>query len=263
MEEQDLELFRKYRETGDRAIRNQLVERYQRTAAIIAKKFVGRGVDYDDLLQIASEALILGIEKYDPDRDNDFPAYITPSITGRIKNYFRDYAKSIKLPRKLYAVSKRVKQCTEEYLRTHEKRPTVRQLAEMLDVSEEMIVQALEFRPPLSLDAPVIAESEETGTTNSDNMQDTVDPYDDFDEGFSMKEEIRQLTPREQQIVKLRFIDGKSQAETGKALGLSQMFISRLEKRIIEKLKKSFNGEDTEQDTDIPKGNSAAGAKSS
>ena len=77
------ELFREYRRTHDIAIRNQLVENYMYVAEIIAKKFVGRGVDYDDLLQVASEALIAGVEKFDPDMGNQFTTFITPTITGQ------------------------------------------------------------------------------------------------------------------------------------------------------------------------------------
>ncbi|MCD8285903.1 MAG: sigma-70 family RNA polymerase sigma factor [Clostridia bacterium] len=241
MDRQVEELFREYRKTGDRAIRNQLVEMYQKTAAIIARKFTGRGVEYDDLYQIACEGLILGIESYDPDRDNDFAAYITPTIAGRIKNYLRDSSKAIKLPRKLYAVTKAIKECTDEYLKDHEKKPTVRQLTEMTGLSEDLIVQALEFRRPVSIDTPIQAENADTTTAKSDTVQNGFDPYEDLNENLAMLEEIKQLTPREQQIVKLRFIDGKSQAETGKELGLSQMFVSRLEKRIIEKLQQGFS----------------------
>ena len=87
-------LFREYRKTGDKNIRNKLVANYLYIAEILAKKFSGRGVEYDDLYQVASEALIVGVEKFDPDLGNRFTTYITPTITGIIKNYFRDYSRS-------------------------------------------------------------------------------------------------------------------------------------------------------------------------
>ena len=91
--EQANELFREYRKTGDKNIRNKLVENYMYIAEILAKKFAGRGVEYDDLLQVASEALILGVEKFDPSLGNQFTTYVTPTITGMIKNYYRDYSR--------------------------------------------------------------------------------------------------------------------------------------------------------------------------
>ncbi len=243
MDEDVAELFRKYRETKDRSIRNQLFEKYQSTAEIIAKKFKGRGVEDADLYQIACEALLLGIESYDPDRDNDFAAYITPTIVGRIKNYFRDSAKAIKLPRKLYAVTKAVKECTKQYLEKYGKKPTVRELTEMTGLSEDLIVQALVYRVPVSIDIPIKAENHDTTTTTSDTIQSASDdPYDELNDDLSISEMIRMLTPREQHIVQLRFMEGKSQGETGKILGISQMFVSRLEKRILEKLRSGFSG---------------------
>ena len=96
-------LFREYRRTGDKNIRNRLVENYIYIAEILAKKFAGRGVEYDDLFQVASEALITGVEKYDPDMGTQFTTYITPTVTGIIKNYFRDYSRAVRLPRRVYA----------------------------------------------------------------------------------------------------------------------------------------------------------------
>ena len=90
MEEDINELFRRYRETGDIAIRNRIVEKYLYIASVLAKKFVGRGVDYDDLYQVASLALIKGVDRFDERKGLQFSTFITPTITGEIKNYFRD-----------------------------------------------------------------------------------------------------------------------------------------------------------------------------
>ena len=99
MEQQEIDaLFREYRRTGDAEIRNKLVEQYFYIAEILAKKFAGRGVEYDDLLQVASEALIAGVDKFDPDLGNRFTTYVTPTMTGMIKNYFRDYSRSVRGP---------------------------------------------------------------------------------------------------------------------------------------------------------------------
>ena len=148
-------LFREYRRTGDKNIRNRLVENYIYIAEILAKKFAGRGVEYDDLFQVASEALITGVEKYDPDMGTQFTTYITPTVTGIIKNYFRDYSRAVRLPRRVYALSAKIRTETNEYFKEHGVKPTVRQLSEKLGVSEELIMEALEYRAPVSLDATV------------------------------------------------------------------------------------------------------------
>ena len=108
-EENVNELFRRYRETGDRAIRNKIAEKYLYIADILAKKFVGRGVEYDDLKQVASLALLKGIDRFDPDLGMQFTTFITPTITGEIKNYFRDKSRLVKLPRKLGEISAAVR----------------------------------------------------------------------------------------------------------------------------------------------------------
>ena len=120
------ELFRKYRETKDVSIRNELVENYLYIAEILAKKFAGRGVEYDDLYQVASEALIAGVEKFNPDLGNRFTTYITPTVTGLIKNYFRDYSRAVRLPRRVYAVAARVREETAEFYKKHGVKPTVK-----------------------------------------------------------------------------------------------------------------------------------------
>ena len=130
-EEQIEELFREYRKTGSTELRNKLVEHYFYIAEILAKKFSGRGVEYDDLLQIASESLISGVEKFDPSLGNRFTTYITPTITGNIKNYFRDYSRSVRLPRRVYAAAAKVREATDEYYGKNGSKPTVKQLAKM------------------------------------------------------------------------------------------------------------------------------------
>lgn len=232
------ELFREYRKTGDKAIRNELIENYMYLAQILAKKFAGRGVDYDDLLQIASEALISGVEKFDPDLGNMFTTYVTPTITGIIRNYFRDYSRSVRVPRKLYALSAKVKAAVNDYYKSNGVKPTVKQLSETLGESEETILEAMECRAPVSLDVTV--RGEDSDVPLYEVIADERNSFESFEDGESLKTEIAKLSPIEREVVALRFVKGKSQAEVGKELGVSQMFVSRAEHRIIEKLREAL-----------------------
>ncbi len=236
--EQANELFREYRRTGDKKIRNKLVENYMYIAEILAKKFAGRGVEYDDLLQVASEALILGVEKFDPDLGNQFTTYVTPTITGMIKNYFRDYSRAVRLPRRIYTLGAKIREETNEYYKEHGVKPTVKQLAEKLGESEEVIMEAMESRHPVSLDGTV--QNEDGEGMLYDVIPDPVDSFEKFDDMQSLRDEIKKLSPTEQQVVALRFVQGKSQAEAGRILGVSQMFVSRAERKIVEKLKEAL-----------------------
>ncbi len=231
------ELFRQYRLTGDVALRNKLVEHYFYIAEILAKKFSGRGVEYDDLLQIASEALIAGVEKFDPALGNRFTTYITPTITGNIKNYFRDYSRSVRLPRRVYAVAAKVREATDKYYGEHGRKPTVKQLAQILGCGEELVIEALECRAPVSLDVTVPSQNGEDEAPLYDVISDGGNSFEDFENSESLKAEIQKLDPTEQKVVTLRFLQGKSQSEVGKILGVSQMFVSRAERKIVEKLK--------------------------
>ena len=237
--EQALELFRKYRETGDKAVRNELIENYMYVAEILAKKFAGRGVDYDDLVQIASEGLISGVEKFNPDMGYQFTTYVTPTITGLIRNYFRDYSQSVRVPRKLYALNAKVREAVNTYFQENGIKPTVKQLSGILNESEENILEAMECRTPVSLDSTVKSDDGEAHVY--DFIADDNHTFEKFEDRETLRAEIAKLSEIEQKVVALRFVKGKSQAEVGKELGMSQMFVSRAEKKIINKLKEALS----------------------
>lgn len=237
--ERAMELFREYAKTKDVRIRNELVSSYIYIAEILAKKFVGRGVEYQDLLQIASEALISGVEKFDPEQGNLFTTYITPRITGIIKNYFRDYSKLVRLPRGLYALNARIKAKTNEYYSENGVKPTVKQLSEMLNASEEDIIQAMESKTTVSLDNTV--NGGEDDVSLYEVIPDDKHPYERFDDFDSLKTELSQLDETARRIISLRYGQNKSQAEVGKILGVSQMYVSRAERKILEKLKEALS----------------------
>lgn len=235
------ELFREYRRTGSAEIRNRLVENYLYIAEILAKKFSGRGVEYDDLYQVASEALVVGVEKFNPDLGNRFTTYITPTITGIIKNYFRDYSRSVRIPRRIYAIAAKVKEEINEYYKKNGVKPTVKQIAEKLGYSEELVMEALECRAPVSLDSRIKGEDGENDAPLYDVISDDGNKFEDFVDSQSLKDEIKKLDATEREVITLRFLQGKSQTEVGKILGVSQMFVSRAERKILEKLRSALS----------------------
>lgn len=240
MQEEADKLFSEYYRTKDLALRNKLVENYLYIAEILAKKFSGRGVDYDDLFQIASEALIFGVEKFDPTLGNKFTTYITPTITGMIKNYFRDYSRAVRLPRRVYAVAADVKKAAEEYYAQNGVKPSVKKLSALTGHSEEEIIEALECKSPVSLDMRTKGEDGEGDTPLYDVISDEGNPFESFEDSESLKTEIMKLDDIEKKVVILRYLQGKSQTEVGKILGVSQMFVSRAERKIVAKLKESL-----------------------
>ena len=237
MAEENMEtLFQRYKETGDVAIRNQIAEKYLYIADIIAKKFVGRGVEFDDLKQVASLALLRGIDRFDPDLGMQFTTFITPTITGGIKNYFRDKSRMVKIPRRLGEIAMLVKNFTAEYASTNGVKPSVKTIAEELKLSEEDVVRALEVGNPLSLDTAMTGEGEEAESLY-EVVPDGNDDYEDVDTRETLRVAMEDFTDTERALIKYRYEDELSQSETAKRLGVSQMFVSRMERKLLLRLK--------------------------
>ena len=210
------ELFELYKENGDISIRNKIAEHYLYIADILAKKFIGRGVEYDDLKQVASYALLRGIDRFDPSLGMQFTTFITPTITGEIKNYFRNFL--------------------AEYEAKHGEKPKVKVIAQALNLSEEDVVHALEVGGVLSLDT--MASNEEGENTSLYSVFAVgEDKYEDFETKEMLRKATENFTDTEKELIKFRYVDELSQSETAARLGVSQMFVSRMERKLLLKLK--------------------------
>lgn len=233
------ELFQRYKESGDIAIRNEIAEKYLYIADILAKKFVGRGVEYDDLKQVAALALLRGIDRYDPDLGMQFSTFITPTITGEIKNYFRDKSRMVKLPRRLGEISLLVKNYSVEYESKNGVKPSVRKIAEGLKLPEEEVIEALEVGGTLSLDG-VGGDSEEEEKSLYSVVSDGEDKYETFETKETLRAAMKDFSDTEKALIKYRYVDELSQNETAKRLGVSQMFVSRMERKLLLRLKENL-----------------------
>ena len=234
------ELFRRYKKTGDVAIRNQIVEKYLYIADILAKKFVGRGVEYDDLKQVASYAILRGVDRFDPDMGMQFTTFITPTITGEIKNYFRDKSRLVKLPRRLGEIHSAVKKFTAQYEASHSEKPSVSVVANALRLSEEDVIRAMEIGGMVSLDTMANDEDGEKTSLYS-LLADDEDKYEAFETKQMLMAAMRDFSDTEKKLVKYRYVDELSQNDTAKKLGVSQMFVSRMERKLLQKLKEKLS----------------------
>lgn len=234
----DNELFARYRETGDIALRNQIVEKYLYIAAVLAKKFVGRGVDYDDLYQVASLALIKGVDRFDESKGLQFSTFITPTITGEIKNYFRDRSRLVHLPRKISELRVSVKKESAKMFSETGRKPTAKELAARLGVTEEEILKSAEAGGVVSLDRPV--DSDEDGMSFHDVLPAEEDAFEEIENRDAVYSAMKTLTPAERALVEFRFGEELSQVETAKRMGVSQMNVSRMERKILQKLRETL-----------------------
>ena len=234
----DEELFQKYRETGDIAIRNQIVEKYLYIASVLAKKFVGRGVEYDDLYQVASLALIKGVERFDERKGLKFSTFITPTITGEIKNYFRDRSRLVHLPRKVSELRVSIKREAEKYLAETGKNATAKELAARLGVSEEEVLRCSEAGGVVSLDSTVDHEVDSMSLHDVLPAEENI--FEDVENRDAVRAALSTLSDQERALVKYRFGHELSQMETAKRMGVSQMNVSRMERKILQKLRENL-----------------------
>ncbi len=231
--ETEEELFRRYRETGDRELRNLIAEKYLHIAAILAKKFVGRGVEYDDLYQVASLALLKGIDRFDERKGLKFSTFITPTITGEIKNYFRDRSRLVHLPRRISELRASARKAAEELSVQLGKKPTAREIAEKLGVSEEEVLYCAEAGGVVSLDRT----EGESDMSFYDILPAESDVFDRIETHDVVSSALKGLDETEKKLVECRFGEELSQAETARRMGVSQMYVSRMERKILEKLR--------------------------
>ncbi len=239
-DERITELFKQYKESGDIALRNQIAERYLYIADILAKKFVGRGVEYDDLKQVASYALLRGIDRFDPDLGMQFTTFITPTITGEIKNYFRDKSRTVKLPRRLSEISSAVKKFAADYEAREGEKPSVKHISKALGVSEEEVVKALEIGGTVSLDGLSQGEDGEGERSLYSLLGNGEEAFENFETKETLLAAMRDFSDTEKLLIKCRYVDELSQSDTAKKLGVSQMFVSRMERKLLGRLKETL-----------------------
>ncbi|HPY36915.1 MAG TPA: sigma-70 family RNA polymerase sigma factor [Clostridia bacterium] len=231
-------LLQKYCKTRNLELRNELLEHYLFIAEIAAKKFVGRGVDYDDLFQVASLALIRALERFDCSRDIKFGSFATPSVIGEIKNYFRDRSRTIRLPRRMTEMMKKFYEAEENFINTNGRSPQPDELASELNVSIENIYELIEAKSNmqmLSIDEKVPVQ--DGMRSLADVLGEESEAYLSIENADFLNRSLSSLTTQEREIIIMRYVQRKSQRAVAEIKGVSQMYISRLERRVLAKLR--------------------------
>jgi len=244
--ERTRELFRRFAAERSLSLRDELVVGHLNLARYLAVRFANRSEHLDDLVQVATLGLIKAIDRYDPHRGVEFTTYATPTIIGEIKRYFRDKGWTVRVPRRLQelnlAVNRAMEQATVELGRS----PTVADLAKRLGVSEEEIIEAQELGQMynlLSIDTELAAAGDGRAATLLDYLGREDPELALLEDRAHLERSFGSLDPRERVILYLRFFENMSQAEVARRLGVSQMHVSRLQQRALEKLKKQLKEE--------------------
>lgn len=229
-------LFREFRRTGSRRIRNDLVERHMGLAAHVARRFGRRGPSDDDLRQVAFLALVKAVDRFEPDRNVAFSTFAGRTIEGEIKRHFRDHTWTVRVPRSAKETHLRLRHATDELTQRLGRSPNVHELAEHLGIETDEVVEGIaagSAYTTASLDAPVGAEGDGTRQIGAED-----DGYGHVSDTTLVDDLLATLPERERQIVRLRFYGELSQSEIAARVGISQMHVSRLLRRSFEQMKR-------------------------
>ena len=231
----EYEMFSRYRETGDVNLRDEIVASYIYIAEILSRKFVNRGVEYDDIYQVACLGILYAVERFDPDRGVKFATFATPTVMGEIRKYFRDRGNVIRIPRRLYEVfyqAEKVKRMSGGVSR--------QETARILNIPETLIDSVYEtgdasFIKSLEYEAYADGEISLSNVVGVEDRNYLMIENKDF-----VASCMERLTEEEREFVNLRFYEEMKQKEISELKNISQMQVSRMEKRILKKFRSMY-----------------------
>ena len=232
------ELLEKAREGGKQA-REKLIAGNLRLVLSVVQRFGSRGEAADDLFQVGCVGLIKSIDHFDLSLNVRFSTYAVPMIIGEIRRYLRDNS-PVRVSRSLRDNAYKALTARETFTKEHQREPTVEEIAKAIGMKREEVVFALDaISDPISLYEPVYQDGGDAICV-MDQVRDTKNTDDSWIEQIAMKQAMSGLSDREKRILALRFYDGRTQMEVAREIGISQAQVSRLEKGVIEKIKKQL-----------------------
>lgn len=231
-------LLAQYAQTPTPELMAELVEGCLPLCRHIARRFSGQGVETEDLEQVAAIALMKAIQRFEPERGLKFTTYATPTIAGEVRNYIRDKGAAMRISRdsrtQLYRMQKIQDRLTQELQRE----PTIREVADAMEMTPEELLHLLDQRESANV------SSLDGATSNDEDAQLLEEKLGSMDQGFEQVEQqewmqwvFRQVTPVEKKLLELRYIHRLGQRETARHLGVSQMQVSRMERRVLARLR--------------------------
>jgi RNA polymerase sigma-B factor len=233
------ELWRRVTEQRDQAARAELVDLYMPLARRMARRYAGVSEPYDDLLQVASLGLLNAVDRYDAGRGIPFAGFAKPTILGELKRYFRDKVWTVRVPRSVHDRMGEVEKATERLTVELHRPPSVEELAEQVGIPAAEVLEILEARHnrrPLSLDAPPVGDDSED-SSGAEWVGRPDGNFDLVDDRLAMESVLPSLDEREREVLRLRFVEELPQTEIARRVGCSQMHISRLLRRSLDKLR--------------------------
>ena len=243
MQATDKALLRRYHEQGDLAAREQLIEQYMSLVRSLARRYSYRGEQLEDLVQIGAIGLIKAIDRFDVNRGVELTTYATPNIIGEIKRHFRDRGWAVRVPRGLQELNIQLSRLVEQLTVQHGRSPTIPELAKAAGVTDEEVLEALESGRAYSS----LSLSAGSGGHDDDGELDPLESLGTVEHQYEVSEDRAVLAPgfrvldeRERAILHLRFFEGLTQSQIAQQVGISQMHVSRLIRRSLEKIREEI-----------------------
>jgi RNA polymerase sigma-B factor len=233
------ELFVRWRRYRDRRARDELIERFLPLARKLARRYVQSSEPYEDLVQVASLGLVKAVERFDPGRGFAFSSFAVPTIVGELKRYFRDTAWALHVDRGAQERARKISDAQQKLSSRTGRVPTVDELAQYLEITQEEVLDGLqtaEAYGAVSLDAPLASEDDEE-TSRLDAIGEEDERLELVDQHATVFAAARHLPSREREILYLRFGEDLTQSEIAERVGVSQMQVSRLLRRSLQRLR--------------------------
>lgn len=233
-------LLAHYAQSPTPEMMSTLVEGYLPLSRAIARKFAGRGVETEDLEQVAAMALMKAIERFEPDRGLKFTTFATPTIAGEVRNYIRDKGSVMRISRDARSQLYRMQQVRDRLTQELQREPSLKELAAAMDMTYEDMLSLLDQREMSEVTSLSAAtSSDEDAQQLEEKLGVTDQGYEQVEQSEWMQWVKRQLTPAEQQLMHLRFVERLGQRDCAKVMGVSQMQISRMERRMLARLRET------------------------
>ena len=231
-------LLEAYARTRDPELMARLVENYLPLSAAVARKFAGRGVETEDLEQVAAMALMKAIERFEPERGWQFSSYAVPTIAGALRNHIRDQGSAIRMGRDVRAGLNRLYAAQERLTLELGREPSLKELAAAMEVSDDELLALLDARASAEVVSLNAAPENEPGLEAYLGVRESG--YERVEQRAWMDWVLNLVTPQEKQLLELRFLERLGQRETARMMGVSQMRVSRMERRVLERLREKI-----------------------
>mgnify|MGYP005932124573 FL=1 len=226
-------------QSGDKEAREQLVKENVGLVWCVVKRFYGRGAEPEDLFQIGSIGLLKAIDKFDLSYDVQFSTYAVPMISGEIRRFLRDDG-MIKVSRSLKKLSYKCEKKKEELTERMGREPTMEELATSLGTEKEELVQAMEAATEVESIYRPIHQEGDSQLSILDRLEEKSRPEEHLLNRMMLSQILDGLDKEERQLIYLRYFQEKTQAAVGEILGISQVQVSRMEKKILERMRKQM-----------------------